>query len=86
MSLLSVLLTDLMWIAIAVGIASLLARSFTWRSPLVYGAVVATGVELVFVGLTGEYNLGGLLWSAVAIGVTVWLYWRESASRSGSNR
>lgn len=81
MSLTSVLFTDLLWIAAAIGIMSLLARRFNWRNPTVYSLMIASVVELAFDFVTGAYFIGTLIWLVVAIGSYVWLVKDGTRSR-----
>lgn len=74
----SVVLSNLFWIAVAIGVVSLFARRFVWKSPWVYAVVAAGCAEVLVVFVTGSYVLGSLVWVGVAIGAFVWLYRREN--------
>lgn len=81
----SVVLSNLFWIAFVVGIVSFLARRFTWRSPWVYAVVAAACAEIVFDFVTGAYLIGSFVWIAAAIGTYVWLMRKERDSYSSRN-
>lgn len=63
MSVLPVLLSDLLWVVVAIVITSILAKRFVWQTLWVYALLIAAGVHVVFVALTGFYGLvGSLVW------------------------
>ncbi|MCA9335171.1 hypothetical protein KC953_03440 [Candidatus Saccharibacteria bacterium] len=67
MPILSVGFHALLWVAIAIGITSLLAKRFAWRSIWVYAVIVAGVAEILVDLITGVYFLGSIVWIAVVI-------------------
>lgn len=70
----SVVVSGLIWVAVAVGLVSLFARRFTWRSPWVYAAAAAGVTQVVTVLVFGHSFLSTVLVIAAWVGVLVWYY------------
>lgn len=81
----SVILTNLFWIALVVSVVSFLARRFVWKSPWVYAVVAAGCAEVVFDFLTGAFMIGWFIWIAVAVGAYAWLMHKERTSYTHRN-
>lgn len=63
-----------MWVAIVVGIQSVIAKHLVWQTNWVYAMIIATVVHVAFDAIFGFYFIGSIVWIVTTVVVYLKLH------------